>query len=202
MANRICQRCGREFASRSRDNNLCPDCSVAYHKQATLKPRVCRQCGATFLGGPRAWYCPDCRAERRAEADRRAKANGPQRPIGSIDKCEACGGEYIVTSGNQKYCPSCKEAATAENIRRRAREYGEEHRDRLRQQTKERRASSRAKVCIICGKKFECSTPRVTCSDECDQLRRKLRQAEADIRRGRKRNLPTLPKNGADNSEP
>ena len=74
MANRICQRCGREFASRSRDNNLCPDCSVAYHKQATLKPRVCRQCGATFLGGPRAWYCPDCRAERRAEADRRAKA--------------------------------------------------------------------------------------------------------------------------------
>lgn len=201
MRQRICQHCGKEFASRSCDNYLCPDCSAAYHKQATLRTRICRQCGATFVGGPRAWYCPDCRAVRQAEASRRAKANGPQRPIGSIDKCKVCGAEYTVTGGRQRYCPSCKEAATRENIRRRSREYNAENREALRQKADNRRAASRAKVCIICGQPFESSTPRVTCSDACDQIRKKLRQAEADIRRGRKRNLPMLPKNGADNSE-
>ena len=29
-------------------------------------PRTCRQCGRTFWGGPRAWYCPECRKERQA----------------------------------------------------------------------------------------------------------------------------------------
>lgn len=196
MRQRICQHCGKAFASRSADNYLCPECSAAYHKQAPLRPRVCRQCGATFEGGPRAWYCPNCRAVRQAEASRRAKANGPQRPIGSIDKCKVCGAEYTVTGGRQRYCPSCKEAATRENIRRRSREYNAENREALRQKADDRRAASRAKICIICGKPFESSTPRVTCSDACDQIRKKLRQAEADIRRGMNRKLPKLPKDG------
>lgn len=198
MRQRICQHCGREFPSRSLDNYLCPDCSAAYHKQAPLKSRVCRQCGATFQGGPRAWYCPDCRAVRRAEAYRRNKADGSLRPLGSLDKCTVCGGEYIVTGGNQRYCPSCKEAATAENIRRRSREYNAEHRDHLRQQSADHRAISLTKICIICGQPFESSSPRVTCSDACDQIRKKLRQAEADIRRGMNRKLPKLQKDGGE----
>lgn len=31
---------------------------------AIYDDRICRTCGAQFSGGPRAWYCPDCRRER------------------------------------------------------------------------------------------------------------------------------------------
>lgn len=70
--------------------------------------RVCRTCGVSFRGGPRAWYCPDCRRERKKETDRKVKHNGPTRPIGSTDLCENCGKEYTVDSGLQKYCPKCQ----------------------------------------------------------------------------------------------
>lgn len=26
--------------------------------------RICKECGIKFSGGPRAWYCPNCRKER------------------------------------------------------------------------------------------------------------------------------------------
>lgn len=64
----------------------------------TLRTRVCKQCGSEFSGGPRAWYCPDCRHERQREQARRfreKKAKGlVDRPLGSLDKCEVCGREY------------------------------------------------------------------------------------------------------------
>lgn len=72
-----------------------------------VKDRICRQCGASFPGGPRAWYCPNYRAERAREADRRHKAKGTIRPLGSTDKCTVCGKQYIVNSSRQKYCPDC-----------------------------------------------------------------------------------------------
>jgi rubrerythrin len=27
-----------------------------------IRTRTCRQCGKEFQGGPRAWYCPECRS--------------------------------------------------------------------------------------------------------------------------------------------
>lgn len=33
--------------------------------QKNMLPRICQGCGKTFLGGPRAWYCEDCREERK-----------------------------------------------------------------------------------------------------------------------------------------
>lgn len=57
------------------------------------------------MGGPRAFYCPNCRRIRQREANERArKRGGATRPIGSIDKCKLCGAEYVVNSGRQKYC--------------------------------------------------------------------------------------------------
>ncbi len=70
--------------------------------------RVCRECGITFSGGPRAWYCPECRAERQRRRQRIYKAEHSKRPLGSTDLCENCGAEYIVESGMQKYCPKCQ----------------------------------------------------------------------------------------------
>ena len=72
-----------------------------------VKDRTCRQCGAVFPGGPRAWYCPDCRAGRQREHSRRYKAKGPDRPLGSTDTCVVCGKTYTVNSSRQKYCPDC-----------------------------------------------------------------------------------------------
>ena len=68
-----------------------------------MRDRICRQCGMSFYGGPRAWYCPSCRTERARERNRNFVAAA--RPIGSTDKCAVCGKEYIVKAGRQKYCP-------------------------------------------------------------------------------------------------
>jgi hypothetical protein len=47
--------------------------------------------------------------------------------------------------------------------------------------------------CVICGQPIggeRAKTAVNTCSTACDQRRRKLRQYEADVRRGRKRSKP------------
>lgn len=52
----------------------------------SLLDRVCRECDRHFQGGPRAYYCPDCRVERQREQSRRSKARqrqGLTRQIGS-----------------------------------------------------------------------------------------------------------------------
>ena len=85
-----------------------------------IRGRVCRQCAKSFRGGPRAWYCPDCRLERQRMHDREAKERkkkGLARKLGSIDICERCGKEYTVTAGLQKYCPDCAPEAIAEKDR-------------------------------------------------------------------------------------
>lgn len=75
-----------------------------------ILPRVCRECGATFQGGPRAWYCPECRAERKKiqtkEYKQRKKA-GKTVPVGSLIKCEICGKEIVKSGGSQRFCSEC-----------------------------------------------------------------------------------------------
>ena len=39
----------------------------------TLMPQICTICGAKYMGGPSALYCPSCREEKRKEYDRRTK---------------------------------------------------------------------------------------------------------------------------------
>lgn len=96
---------------------------------SVVLPRTCRQCGKIFLGGPRAWYCPECRLIRCREADarRRAKGRKADRPIGSIDHCVRCGKEYIVNSARQKYCPECAYEGVREVDRPASRKWNQEH---------------------------------------------------------------------------
>lgn len=74
----------------------------------SIYKRKCQECGKEFDGGPRAWYCPDCREIRRIERERKYHIYGNNRKLGDIDYCQNCGKEYIICSGLQKYCPACK----------------------------------------------------------------------------------------------
>lgn len=94
-----------------------------------VKDRTCRQCGAVFRGGPRAWYCPSCRSERQREQNRRHKAKGPDRPIGSTDICVVCGKPYIVNGSRQKYCPDCAYDAVRAVDRPSSRAWNQAHKD-------------------------------------------------------------------------
>ena len=118
-----------------------------------LSKRTCRQCGCIFMGGPRAWYCPDCRYERKLIRDRNHKRHGAQRPIGSADQCAICGKKYIVKGGNQKYCPDCANDAVADIDRRQGLEYYRANRDVISRKRKEKRRIP-PKTCEICGKLF------------------------------------------------
>ncbi|VYT07758.1 Uncharacterised protein [uncultured Clostridium sp.] len=75
-----------------------------------ILPRICKECGNEFMGGPRAWYCPACRDERKRtqmlDFKRRKKA-GEVVPIGSVIKCEICGKDIIKNSGLQRFCEEC-----------------------------------------------------------------------------------------------
>ena len=72
--------------------------------------KVCAICGASFVGGFRAIYCPECRTIKRraqaAESAMRQKA-GKARALGSVACCEQCGGDYFVKSAVQRFCPDC-----------------------------------------------------------------------------------------------
>lgn len=133
-----------------------------------VKDRTCRQCGAIFRGGPRAWYCPSCRQERRLESSRRFRANGPARPLGSTDFCVVCGNPYIVNSARQKYCPDCAPDAiravdNAQSIAWNAENVTPEYRLAHRAKTVQPRA------CVICGKVFLPRDSSITCSKDCSK---------------------------------
>lgn len=117
-----CRICGKPYKGENNGSTVCSDC-VAAARKTTIRFRVCRECGQTFPGGPRAWYCPECRAKRKKEQKHRYQTAGPVRPIGSTDTCVVCGKPYTVDSGRQKYCPDCAEAAVKAVVRPRKRKY-------------------------------------------------------------------------------
>lgn len=173
MRLRLCRVCGVAFPSDKEQESLCPTC-LAAQKATTLRDRTCRQCGKTFLGGPRAWYCPDCRAERTREQNRAHKHNGTKRQLGSTDRCEVCGAEYVVKSGRQRYCPACAEAAVRAKDNAASRAYNADH--------KERRQELRAvalKPCVICGGVVPRGSPAVTCSPACAEEHKRRQQQRA-----------------------
>ena len=148
-----------------------------------MRLRICRQCGVGFLGGPHAWYCPDCRIQRQREAELRHKKNGTKRPLGSIDTCQRCGKEYVVTGVNQKYCPECAYEAVREVDRVASRAWNQAHKDTY---YPAKNANRRAgpKKCVVCGKMFlPNGSPTICCSDECRSERKKQRQRKADQKR-------------------
>lgn len=183
MRLKSCKRCGKPFEPPTKHTYLCPDCHKSAKTSGAVADRICRQCGATFPGGPRAWYCPDCRAERRrAESAKRGK---PSRLLGSEDLCIVCGNPYIVKSSRQKYCPSCAPEAVGRAVREHKRQYAAERAEQMAQYKIE--MSSSRHICIICGKVFDSDRTTVTCSPQCDKIRRQQHQRSADAKRKQRR---------------
>lgn len=154
-----------------------------------VKDRICKQCGKTFPGGPRAWYCPECRSERKKQqAAIRRQRPGPNRPLGSIDHCVVCGKEYVVKGGMQKYCEDCAKSAVAEKDRAAGIAYYHENKDAINPARYEK-LRVKEKVCIVCGKKFDPhGLPAEMCSDECRRIRRRLQQYDAEKKRQKNKN--------------
>lgn len=105
--------------------------------------RICRTCGAQFSGGPRAWYCPDCRRERARIQKQRYNRGEFARHIGQIDLCENCGKEYTVESGTQKYCPDCREEMHRQLDVKQSLEYYRENKEQINPARNERRRLQR-----------------------------------------------------------
>lgn len=185
MRLKSCKHCGRVFDPATTSTYLCPECHNASKAAGVVRPRTCRQCGVSFPGGPRAWYCSSCRADRRRVQDRMAKRNGAVRPIGSTDLCVRCGKEYIVASGRQKYCPDCAAGAVNETVKAHKREYAAERKDQMLEYKTTMRRDRH--VCIVCGKIFDSDLPVATCSEVCDKIRRQQNQKKADSRRSPRR---------------
>lgn len=135
--------------------------------------RVCHSCGAQFIGGPRAYYCPACRAERQRQQKAkyaRRKRTGNVRPLGSIDKCERCNKSYTVESGIQRFCPVCQPIHAAEHDRETSIEFYHQHKAHNNPARNERRRIGPVN-CEWCGSEFDRGgTKRATCSDECKRL--------------------------------
>ena len=194
----VCKVCGKIYLTDKNESWYCPECAKE-HAKDVLIDRVCSRCGAKFVGYPNSKYCSACLPEVIRERNREQRRSGPARPIGSIDLCQKCGKEYIVKSGLQKYCSDCAAEAIREKARARKRQYNRDNREyfnSLRRCVKDGR-----KVCIVCGNPFNSDTPTVTCSPECAAEHKRLQQAKADYKRGRRKSIvfplkPQNPKSG------
>ena len=130
--------------------------------------RICRECGKSFQGGPRAWYCPDCRKKREKARAARYRKDGYQRPLGSTDYCRHCGKPYIVQSGLQRYCKECGEENHKLVDRRQSLDYYRQHKGTINPRRSERRRVPE-RMCVICGKLFRSHGRQIVCSEQCRQ---------------------------------
>lgn len=186
MAHKKCKNCGKIFDTYKSSSYLCPECADEVRKKSSIRPRVCKTCGRTFDGGPRAWYCPECRAERKKNRNR----TQTNRPIGSTDICQRCGEPYIVMSWRQKYCEKCADEAVKEKVRAHKKEVREKNKEKIYKEKNERRTP--LKVCVICGKEFTSKTPTKVCSEECEKELKRRRQEIGDFKRGRRKLEPGI----------
>lgn len=100
----------------------------------SIYKRICQSCGITFDGGPRAWYCPNCRIERHRKQDRESKIrqkNGTNRKIGEKYPCDICGEYYILSGGAQRYCSECAKKHLKELDNLQSREWNTAHKEKI-----------------------------------------------------------------------
>ena len=165
---------------------------------STKAPRTCRECGATFEGGPRAWYCHECREKRRKIQKARyveRRKRGLSITLGeSVGKCEVCGKDFIYASARQRYCSDCAQEAWKKSDRQQGLVWyyandTEERRKAKSQRRKERSNGRKAeqrdldllgawksliqkwtvKACVACGKEIP-NGRRHYCSKKCRMI--------------------------------
>lgn len=153
---------------------------------AIYNNRICKKCGVTFSGGPRAWYCPECRHKRALERSKAYRNNGYQRHIGDIDICKNCGKKYIIQSGLQKYCPDCQSEMHRKADVEKSLKYYDKNKNEINQKRNENRRMVE-RSCVICGKLFYTPNRAKCCSKDCrDKLRKSNYRMIYDKRRREK----------------
>lgn len=152
---------------------------------SSLRQRTCRACGRSFLGGPRAWYCPQCRVERRKRqsvAYKARKRAGLVREIGATDKCAICGAPYTVTGPNQHYCPECASDAVKAVDRTQGRAYYVAHRETINP-TRNAKRQKKERICPICGATYQAYGKNSYCSEACRRKGRRLSLVKSESKR-------------------
>lgn len=181
MITKKCRKCGKLFDVVNSTAYLCPECATISRKTGVYRERVCIDCGATFWGTPRALRCADCRRAIYLARKRDYNKHGPKRGLGSVDKCEACGKEYIVAGGLQRYCKECAPAAVLDNTRQHKRAYNANNPEIIDKARELRRGNN---VCAVCGGMIPAGSGSNTCSPECaaENFKRMRRDIEARYR--------------------
>lgn len=152
-------------------------------ERKNIRPRTCRMCDTTFPGGPRAWYCPDCREARHAAsaaAYRERKHSGSVREIGSTDVCVNCGEPYVVVGGNQKYCAKCAPEMIRELDKAQGMDYYNKNKDGINLSRKLARRKENS--CQVCGKPIPAVGGKLFCQD-CEQGGKRDRYASRRVDR-------------------
>lgn len=156
---------------------------------SSLRQRTCRACGRSFLGGPRAWYCPQCRLERRKKHSASYKARkktGDVRELGSTDSCAVCGAPYTVTGPNQRYCPACAPDAVKALDSAQGMAYYAEHKDAINPLRNAKRRKGE-RICPICGAEYQAHGKNSYCSEACRREGRRLSLVKSEARRKERR---------------
>lgn len=180
MITKKCRKCGKLFDVVNSEAYLCPECATLARKTGVYRERVCSDCGATFWGYPKSKRCPECQRAVNLARKRDYNKRGALRPLGSIDKCEICGRDYIVESGLQRYCKDCAPEAVLNNTRAHKRDYNAAAVDVVAL-TRERRRGNN--VCAVCGGMIAKGSGSNTCSPECRVEQKRRTQARADANR-------------------
>lgn len=147
-----------------------------------LQKRICKQCEQNFIGGPRAYYCPECRLERRkvqTKEHRERKAKGHARSLGSIDTCNRCGGKYLVNGPLQRFCPDCQKPHNLEYDRENGLKYYHDNKEDMNPTRYERRQIG-SRECEWCGNEYKTNTRQLTCSQECKRKRKNALWSQND----------------------
>lgn len=158
----------------------------------TLMPQVCTICGAKYMGGPSALYCPSCREIKRREYERETRARqraGRAIVLGeTVGICEKCGEKFVYQGPRQKYCKKCADEAIRENdrikgrgnLRRTIEKHGQRYAD-------ERNAARRVlpKHCKICGVSLAGMQSNREYCDDCREVQIKYNNYVQDLKRRR-----------------
>lgn len=166
-----CEFCGAPITG---ENRYCSDACRSKAKSAKLLgkpkkriPKICADCGTSFLGYSRSIRCPECArlyGRKWAAAYKKRRAAGEVRPIGSTSHCIICGKPYTVNGGLQLYCSEC--------IKQRRREIASEQ--------YYARSASHTRICPVCGKTFIPSKrTRIYCSPECASKKPIIKKSQA-----------------------
>lgn len=147
-----CHLCGQEKVmmwQHIRRGGAC-GCMGAAKRKYT---HTCEKCGAEFLGGATARYCPACQKEM---DDLKGQKGGNDRVKIPVVCCD-CGAVFYARTKVAKRCPACRPAA---------------HRKSNAESEKRKRAGTSRKIgseviCADCGKTFILKTGTQKYCPEC-----------------------------------